>query len=100
MLYASHTDEELLTLLKKGNEQAFTELYNRYWKLLFSIAYQKTEQPADAEEIVQDVFADLWKRRKKTVIQVSIKSYLAAATKFHIYDYWSDKQKALKQNVG
>ena len=62
-LYSSHTDEQLLLLLKEGNEAAFTEIYRRFWKLLFSVAANKLNDPEDAKELVQDVFTNLWKRR-------------------------------------
>jgi RNA polymerase sigma-70 factor (ECF subfamily) len=93
MSWAAYTDEQLLALLKKSDERAFTEIYNRYWKLLFSVAANKTGSLADAEEMVQDVFADIWKRREVLEIKVSIKSYLAAAIKFQVYTFLLKKQK-------
>jgi RNA polymerase sigma-70 factor (ECF subfamily) len=96
MLYAACADERLLVLLKTGDEIAFTELYNRYWKLLFSVAGNKLGSLVDAEEIVQEVFADIWKRKETLEIRVSVKSYLAAATKFQVYTFLAKKQKQLK----
>ena len=96
MCLADYPDERLLLFLKTGDQTAFTELYNRYWKLLFSVAANKMANLADAEEIVQDVFADLWKRREALEIRVSVKSYLAAATKFQVYSLLAKKQKQLK----
>lgn len=100
MSYAGCIDERLLDLLKTGDEMAFTELYNRYWKLLFSVAANKLGSLIDAEEIVQEVFADIWKRREALEIRVSIKSYLAAATKFQVYSLLAKKQKQLKTLEG
>lgn len=98
--YFTYNDQQLIDLLKAGNEAAFTELYNRYWKLLFSVAANKTQNLADAEEMVQDVFADLWKRRETLEIKLSIKSYLAAATKFQVYSFLAKKQKEQKALQG
>ena len=89
--YHSHTDERLFSLLQNGDETAFTEIYKRYWKLLFAIAANKTGVLADAEEIVQEIFADLWKRREVISIRHSLKSFLAGAAKFQVYIYF-DKQ--------
>jgi DNA-directed RNA polymerase specialized sigma subunit len=36
--YVSHKDSELIQLLRQGEEGAFTEIYNRYWKVLFNVA--------------------------------------------------------------
>ncbi len=78
-------ESNLLQKLTQGDESAFTEIYRQYWKLLFSVAANKLDNLADAEEIVQDVFADLWKRRDEINIRQSLKSYLAAAVKFQVY---------------
>ena len=93
MSYAGCTDERLLALLKMSDETAFTELYNRYWKLLFSVAANKTGSLTDAEEMVQEVFVDVWKRRETLEIVLSVKSYLAAATKFQVYSFLAKKQR-------
>jgi RNA polymerase sigma-70 factor (ECF subfamily) len=79
-------ESELLRKIAQGDETAFTEVYHSYWKLLFSVAANKLNNLADAEEVVQDVFADLWKRRATINIQQSLKSYLAAAAKFQVYN--------------
>lgn len=93
MSYAAYTDEELLLLLKTGDEAAFTEIYNRYWKLLFSVAANKTGSLVDAEEMVQEVFADVWKRRESMKIKLSVKSYLAGAIKFQVYSFLAKKKR-------
>jgi len=105
MRYAACTDERLLALLRNSDETAFTELYNRYWKLLFSIAANKLGSLVDAEEIVQEIFTDIWKRREIVEIRLSVKSYLAAAAKFQVYSFLAKKQKernvevAINENV-
>ena len=79
--------------MKDGDENAFTEIYYRYWKLLFSVAGNKLENLTDAEEAVQDVFADLWKRRLDINITHSLKAFLAGAVKFRIYSIMADCQR-------
>ncbi|HTI91125.1 MAG TPA: RNA polymerase sigma-70 factor, partial [Puia sp.] len=99
-LYSSHTDEQLLLLLKEGNEAAFTEIYRRFWKLLFSVAANKLNDPEDAKELVQDVFVNLWKRHAELTIDHSIKAYLAGAVKFRVYTLLSHKEKRRRQEAG
>ena len=99
-----HIESELLRKMAQGDELAFTEIYHQYWKLLFSVAANKLDNLAEAEEVVQDVFADLWKRRAEIDIRQSLKSYLAAAVKFQVYSllYKRHRQrhheKILQQN--
>lgn len=47
---------ELVENVKQGNENAFNELYQRYYKLVRYIAFQLSKNHADAEEITQEVF--------------------------------------------
>lgn len=97
--YQLHTDEQLLLLLKDDDENAFTEIYHRYWKLLFSVAANKLKNLADAEEAVQDIFTDLWRRRAEINISYSLKSFLAGAIRYRVYTVlaaYQNQQKKLK----
>jgi len=85
LAYESYTDEQLTLLLKKEDVKAFEEVYHRYWKLMFSIAHAKLNSLTDTEEVVQDIFSDLWNRRESIEINTSLKSYLAGAVKFQVY---------------
>lgn len=71
--------------MSADDESAFTEIYHQYWKLLFSVAANKAGSLADAEEVVQDVFADLWRRRADIRIDHSLKSFLAAAVRNQVF---------------
>ena len=89
-------DKALTDLLKDGNEPAFTEIYNRYWNKLYYIAYKLLKDTDSAEEIVQEVFLVLWKKRESLVIQ-SLTQYLAAMTRYAVYRHCA-KEKQLKEN--
>jgi RNA polymerase sigma-70 factor (ECF subfamily) len=78
------TDGELTDLLKSNDRGAFTEIYNRYWKRLFGIAANKIKDLDDAEEIVQDIFVSLWRRRDDLSDIISLSSYLAVSVKYRV----------------
>lgn len=78
------TDRDLLLLLQQGDEQAFTELYDRYWKKLFVIAANRVHNLEDAEEIVQDIFTALWRRRGSLDITSDLSAYLAVSVKYRV----------------
>ena len=81
--YATFDEKELLHRLYTGDEKAFTEIYNQYWKKLFFVAAHKLQNLSEAEEIVQEIFLQLWKRR--TVINVEcLSSYLSVSLKYCI----------------
>lgn len=78
------TDGELTDLLKSNDRNAFTEIYNRYWKRLFGIAANKIKDLNEAEEIVQDIFVSLWRRRDDLYNIISLSSYLAISVKYRV----------------
>jgi RNA polymerase sigma-70 factor (ECF subfamily) len=82
--YPTLADDELLKLIKSGDERAFTEIYNRYWEQLLAIGYYYTHDKVASEDIVQDVLLSLWTRRHSIEIH-SLKSYLATAVKFSVF---------------
>jgi len=88
------TDDELTQLLRKGNESAFTYIYNLYWDKLYYIAHRLLKDSNAAEEIVQEVFLTLWKKKETLTIE-SINPYLGAMTRYAVYKYLA-KQKVFK----
>jgi len=85
---SSKTDSELLTLTKSGDHAAFTELFNRHWKVLLALAYSHTKDKSVAEEIVQELFVSLWNRKDSIEIQ-SFGAYMATAIKFSIFKHFT-----------
>ncbi len=55
-------DETLLGLIRSQDESALSSLYERYSRLLYSIALRITGDSGSAEEITQDVFQAVWQR--------------------------------------
>ncbi|GGF06386.1 RNA polymerase sigma factor [Hymenobacter cavernae] len=85
-MYASHPDAALLGALRADDEGAFAEIYKRYSYRLFTVAYQKLGSREVAEELVQDLFADLWSRRASHQVQ-ELQPYLFSAIRYRIINY-------------
>ncbi|MBN9384173.1 MAG: RNA polymerase sigma-70 factor [Chitinophagaceae bacterium] len=79
-----YPDNELVVLLSKDDTRAFTLLYNRYWKILFSIAYNRLKDIQTAEDIVHDAFMSLWHNRH-TLSPDALNPYLATAVKYMVF---------------
>lgn len=79
------TDAELLRHLTNSDEEAFRILYDRYWDRLYDYTVRKVEFQETAEEIVQDIFIDLWRRRENLLIE-RFDSYLFRAARNRIVD--------------
>ncbi|MGO4290233.1 RNA polymerase sigma-70 factor [Chitinophaga sp. RAB17] len=82
--YQQQTDADLMVSLCEGNGHTFAEIYDRYWKKLLAIAYAHCRNKIIAEEIVQEVFISLWKRRQELCID-NIDAYLATAVRLSVF---------------
>lgn len=94
--YTTYSDGELASFLRNSDEQAFTELYNRYWNKLLFIAGVKLRDLAIAEELVQDVFLDLWNRRLEIEFIGQPEAYLAVAMKYKVINAQAKIKRALE----
>jgi RNA polymerase sigma-70 factor (family 1) len=91
--YRRYSDEELVRLLAQEDRKAFDELYHRYWSKLILQAKIKLDSETDAEEIVQDVFVGLWKRRKSLDLKYTFYSYIASCVKYEIFSLYAKREK-------
>lgn len=82
------TDEILLDLIRQENDRAaFAELYKRYFGLLYTFVHRKLKDPADAEDIIQEVFTSLWDKRGKLSISGRVAPYLYASIRNRMLDF-------------
>ena len=59
---ANRVDRELVQRCRRGELGAFEELYKRYGRRLYTVAYRITGSAADAEDLVQDMFLQVFRR--------------------------------------
>ncbi|WP_186755594.1 RNA polymerase sigma-70 factor [Echinicola salinicaeni] len=74
----------LLKQIRKGNELAFVEVYDKYWKLLFNSGYKRLQKKEIVEGLVQEVFVEMWMKRESLEIHTSFNSYLYTAMKYKV----------------
>lgn len=89
-LHSRHDEEFLFASIRKGDKEAFAELFNRYWNTAFFIAYQKLRDQGAAEKVVQDLFISLWNKRESLAIH-NFSSYLYACVKNKCLNYIESK---------
>jgi RNA polymerase sigma factor (sigma-70 family) len=56
------SDPELIALIQSGKAEGLNELYSRYEKLTYALAYRMVQDAVAAEEVVEQVFARIWSR--------------------------------------
>lgn len=55
------SDEELVAGIRLGRETDFNELYERYFQRVYSFAFARLRNRADAEEVVQESFTAVFR---------------------------------------
>jgi RNA polymerase sigma-70 factor (family 1) len=76
-------DYELIAAIRSGSQYHFKQLFDLYWSKLYIVANNVLRNEADAEDIVQELFIDLWNRRTTLVID-NVGGYLFTATRYGI----------------
>ena len=95
---SGQTDDELLILLQKGNERAFTAIYDRYHKLLYVLAYKYLKDNDTAKDAVQQIFLKLWESRSLFSIHINLRNYLYTMLKNHLLNEIRNNYTALEKN--
>jgi len=65
-----------LKKIKLGNIKAFENVFREFYPVLCSFANKILKDKDKSEEIVQDIFYNIWKKRENIEINTSLKSYL------------------------
>ncbi|HFD39492.1 MAG TPA: sigma-70 family RNA polymerase sigma factor [Anaerolineae bacterium] len=86
--YATLDDQSLIHLIIQARAEALSELYDRYGRLVFSLALNAVGDPATAEEITQDVFLRVWQRaRQYRADRGQVSTWLTSITRHRAIDY-------------
>lgn len=92
VLYRAMTDAALVTAMSGGDKMAFDEIYDRYWRKLYSESFKRMKNIEVIEEIVQDVFTDLWVKRETRDI-TNLESYLAMSIRYQVFGVYRKTMK-------
>src|SRR5437764_874614 len=87
--YCDHSGFSILPAAQDSN--AFEDLYKQYWTLLINFAEQYIEDRQTREEIVQDLFVQLYVRGFTVKIKHTLTSYLFVALRNRIFNYFRNR---------
>ena len=87
MDYKELDDQSLIRLIARSQESALSELYDRYSRLVYSLALNAVGDPATAEEITQDVFIRIWDHAGTYQAEKSkVLTWIASITRYRSID--------------
>ncbi|WP_304064268.1 RNA polymerase sigma factor [Pedobacter glucosidilyticus] len=90
----SHKEEDKLLLLQmqeNDDNLAFDTLYDKYWEQMYNAAYKRLKDADYAKDITQDIFLQLWLRRKELSID-NLVSYLHTSVRNNVFK-WMEKEQ-------
>lgn len=79
----SDITSELLPLVATGSEKAFRQLFHLYADLLHTYIYNITKSSELAEEVVQDIFLQIWTSRETLGNIRNFRNYLFVISRNH-----------------
>ncbi|MCB0652574.1 MAG: RNA polymerase sigma-70 factor [Saprospiraceae bacterium] len=86
------TDAELLDLLHRDGEKAVEILFREHYDSLCRAVYRVLPKAEVVEDLVQDVFFELWRKHESLQINTSIKAYLRRAAVNKTLNYIRDQR--------
>jgi RNA polymerase sigma-70 factor (ECF subfamily) len=72
-------EPDLIRKIRTGDEMAFEELFRLFYEALCRYAQNMVNEPELAEEIVQEMFVQLWEKRQSLDFHTGIRPYLYKA---------------------
>ena len=79
--------DDLIERLRRGDEAAFDAIFRAWYPSLVRAAESLVRSRAVAEEVVQDVMLELWKRRENIATDSSPQAYLFQSTRNRSLNY-------------
>ena len=84
---------EVLRQLALGHSSAMDYLFDTYYEGLCNKALRYVKDSVKAEDIVQDIFLNIWKKRENLSIQISLKAYLSRCVTNRSLNHLRDNRK-------
>lgn len=76
-----------------GDEQAFETLFKKHYQMLLKVGQFLINDIEQAEELVHDVFINVWQKRENINSQASFKNYLITAVRNRCFNHLKAKKK-------
>jgi RNA polymerase sigma-70 factor (ECF subfamily) len=88
-----YSDEKIIELLTSDDKGAMEVLFNQYYGDLCGVVYRMINDRALAEDLVQEVFYNLWKNRARININSSVRAYLKRSAVNRTLNHIRDNKK-------
>jgi RNA polymerase sigma-70 factor (family 1) len=76
---SSVSDAEYVVQIRSGDAEAFRDMYLTYYTVCWETAFTYLQSAPAAEDVVHEVFLQLWRDRAQWTIRESIRAYIVSA---------------------
>lgn len=83
----------LQLLIEEDSQVAYSKIFNTYWDSLCQHTYKRVKDMDAVEDILQELFVQLWERRKTLDKDMDLQKYLFGAARYKVFDYFHRSQK-------
>lgn len=97
-LIAKTNEKYLVSQFVNGDESAFESLFKQHYQMLLKVALFLLNDAEQAEEIVHDVFLNVWQKRQNVNPDASFKNYLITAVRNRCFNHLKAKKKTQSIN--
>lgn len=74
-----NSDRDLVASLHANEDEAIENIFKKYYSFVCSAVYKIIPDPVLTEDLAQDVFYEVWRKRERIEISTSLKAYLKRA---------------------
>jgi RNA polymerase sigma-70 factor (ECF subfamily) len=100
MDFTRFNDETLLRLVASSQESALSELYDRYSRLVYSVALNTLSDAERAEEVTQDVFIRVWEKAQTfDASQGKVVTWLASIARHRSIDLYRQSHSRSEDTI-
>ena len=94
-------DRQCIARIARGDAEAFGTLYDRLSRPLYSMAFKMLGDATEAEDVLQEVFLQIWRRAAKyDPAQSSVFSWAVLLTRSKLIDRLRARQRRLRLVAG
>ncbi len=95
--YSKLDDNKLFSFIKENNNKALKVLFERYFVRLCEFSEFYVKNLSLAEEVVADVFLNIWINRNKLKIKTSLKAYLYTSVRNRSINYLIKEKRNIEK---
>lgn len=84
--WGDKTDAELVLSLRQGDKSALAVLYDRYSRLVYTVAFRILNNGPESEDLTQEIFLNLWQKQTYDPNRSALSSFLSTVTRNRAID--------------